>query len=319
MDWIKKHYDKVVLALAALAFAVCAVMAFMNFKALEDVFNLEEVKEQKQKIHEPPMELLQDAIKLVKAPLQWGLHSGSLLVSRLYILKDEKLIDPIESDTPIHPPIPNKWFIEYNVDYTIPGILNVDLRGTGFTVLEMWRAGLDPNGDKVPPLSTKLYLKSFVSTPFRIKFTGSPDDGETFMINSQDVTRTQFLKIGDMIEAGKDAEGKPRKPIYKLISFTPKTTVINEIETDISELIIENTETNKRITLVTGKDVNDPTSEAEFFYKIDNSTFTVKIDGEFHLHPDKETRYKLIDVSETEATILNIKTQEKIKIPKMQQ
>jgi len=320
MDWIKKHYDKVILALAALACAACAVMAYMKFSALEADFSMAKFEDQKHEIPEPPMEVLARAIVLVKDPVQWRPHSGSLLVSRLYLRKGDQLIDPIESEDPIHPPIPNKWFIEHNIDYTDPDILNKDLHGNGFTVIEIWRAGLNPNDPRAtPPLTTKLFLQSFISTPFLIKFTGSPDDGETFMINAQGIKRTQFLKIGDMIEAGKDADGKPQEPVYKLIKFTPKTTVKNDIEVDVSELIIENTKTNRRITLVTNVDGNDPSSEAEFFYKINNSTFKVKIDEEFHLPPDTETRYKLISVSETEATILNIKTQQEIKIPKMQQ
>ena len=142
--------------------------------------------------------------------------------------------------------------------------------------------------------------------PFRLKFSGDSGDGETFIINASDAkSRTQFLKLGDMIA------GAP----YKVLGYEKKSEARNDMEVDVSVLTIENSETGQKIPLIFNKEANDPTSFGEFLYLYDNSKLRVKKDEELTLPPDT-TKYKLIDISAQEATIQDLSTGQKIRINK---
>jgi serine/threonine protein kinase len=154
---------------------------------------------------------------------------------------------------------------------------------------------------------SNLQLNEIITIPFRIRFTGSPDDGQTFTINSKDLSRrTQFLKIGDQIE------GSP----YKIVSYEKKSKALNQIEVDASELTIENTETGEKLVLVTKQEANAPTLFAKFHYPWNDSVFQVKKNDIFTLEPEPDRKFKLISISETEAIVQDVASGELVKVPK---
>ncbi|GAB4171292.1 MAG: hypothetical protein Fur0032_10450 [Terrimicrobiaceae bacterium] len=310
MDWLKKNYEKAaaiaagVLALASGVLVILSVSSFpLQFEGRDST------KPRDNTVPDPPFAPVDQAAAVTSKPRIWGVYEGSLLVSRPYVLKDGALVDPLEGGQPLHPPVPNAWLIQNNLDYADSGILGQDPDNDGFTNLEEFLAGTDPSAKtSTPPYYTKLRLQKFIATPFRLRFTGTPDEGQTFTINSKDLkSRTQFLQLGDMIE------GSP----YKILAYEKKSEVRDEIERDVSELTIENTETGQKIVLVVGKEANDPTSFAEFVYLLDNSKFTVKKDDTFSLEPEKDRKYKLIDITETEALIQDTVGGDQFKIPKL--
>jgi len=311
MEWIKSHYDKAVLLLAALLGLSSAIMVILSVKALPEAFaGRDSTKPPNNTIQPPAQERLEAAAARLAQPGQWGVHEGSLLVSRPYVLTDASiLVDPLEGGEPLHPPVPNAWLIQHGLDYADSSILDQDADADGFTNLEEYLAGVDP-GDKTatPPYYTKLRLEKFIAIPFRLIFTSSPDEGQTFTINSKDLkSRTQFLKIGDDIKGSH----------FKVVRYEPKTIHENDMDKDVSELTLENTVTGDKITLVRGKEANDPTSFAEFLYLWNNSRMKVKKGDEFTLEPDTGHKYKLIDISEAGAVIQDAASGEQFKIPKL--
>ncbi len=262
------------------------------------------------------MEAITAAEGINQEPRTWMPHEGSPFVSRPYVLQqlpDGKwvLIDPLASDIDLHPPIKNSWLIKYELPWYERDVNEQDPDGDKFSNLEEYQAGTDPR-DKtsVPPYYTKLRLKKFISKPFRLMFTGSPDDGHTFTVNTLGDRKkaTLFLELGQSI---------PGTP-YIVRGYEKKNVTRNDMDVDASELTIENTESHQKIVLVANKEANDPTSFAEFFYIYDNGTFTVKKDEDFTLAPEPDRKYKLIDISEGEAVIKDLQTGEQHKIPLMQ-
>ncbi len=307
MDWIKTYYERVILAVATVALLATAGWAALQVNSFPELFaERNSAKPPDNKIAKPDVSVLDRAAGVTEKPVSWSPREGSLLVSRPYVLKEGRLFDPLEGGEDLHPPIKNSWLIKYNLDYALPDVKDQDPDQDRFSNLEEFNAGTDPtNKESVPPYATKLRLVKFDPKPFRLKFSGSPDEGQTFTINTRDLGgRTQFLKLGDTIE------GAP----YKLLSYEPKKTVRNEIEVDVSELVIQNTETGQKITLVFDKEADDPTSFGEFVYLYDNSTFRVKKDDEFALKPEDSRKYKLIDISATGAQIQDTATGEKIPV-----
>lgn len=311
MDWLKTHYDKAALLLAALIGLVSAVLVIVSVRALPEAFaGRDSAKLPDNTIQPPDEDKIDVAAAALAAPGAWGVYDGSLFVSRPYVLTGEDiLVDPLEGDKPLHPPIPNAWLIQYNLDYADSAVKEQDPDADGFSNLEEYLAGTNPT-DKTstPPYYTKLRLEKYTAIPFRLIFTSSPDDGQTFTINSKDLkSRTQFLHIGDAIR------GSP----YKIVSFEKKFIVENDIEKNVSELTIKNMETGESMILVMNKEANDPTSYAEFFYQLDGSRQKVKKGDEFTLAPETDRKYKLIDISDSGAVIQDVESGEQFKIPKL--
>lgn len=313
MDWLKQNYEKAILGLAALALLVCGVLVYLNVQAFPDQFaGRDSTKAPDNKLKNYPTDVLVAAAATMAKPGSLENHEGTLIVSRPYVLKvnedgTKTLINPTESPIPLHPPIKNTWLISNSLPWWEVDVKDQDPDGDHFSNLEEFNFNTNPNDkESVPPYYTKLRLKKFISIPFRLIFTGSPDEGTTFTINTKDRGgRTQFLELGKMIE------GTP----YKLLSYQKKNITKDEIEVDVSELTIENTETKQKLVLVANKEANDPTSYGEFLYLYDNSTFKVKKDDDFTLTPEMDRKYKLIDISEAEALIKDLKSGEQYKIP----
>jgi len=83
---------------------------------------------------------------------------------------------------------------------------------------------------------------------------------------------------------------------------------------DVSELTIQNTETQVQVVLVYDTPADSPDSYAVFKYLWNNTQITVKKDQEFVLKPDTDVKYKLIDINDREA-VIQTATGEKITIP----
>lgn len=309
MDWIKQHYERAFLGAFALALIACS--GWLSWKALSFPENFAERNSNKKPdntINPPDTKSVDAAAALASNPRSWSPHEGSLFVSRPYVLKEDKLIDPLEGGDPLHPPITNVWLQKYDLDYGDVAVKSQDPDKDRFSNLEEFLAGTDPTNEKsVPPYHTKLRLTKFDPVPFRLKFGGDSGDGETFIINAKDAkARTQFLKLGDMIE------GAP----YKLLAYEKKTISKNDMEVNVSELTIQNTETGRKIVLVYDKEADDPTSYGEFLYLYDNTKHRWKKDDEFALPPENDRKYKLIDISAQEAQIEDLESGQKFQIGK---
>lgn len=309
MEWLKQHYERVILGVAIVALLACSGLIISNAGSFPQNFaDRDLTRPRNNTIKELPNEGIQQGVDLVGAPRSWNPHAGSLFVSRPYILKDGVLIDPLTEGTPLHPPISNSWLMVNDLPYWERDLKDQDPDEDHFSNLEEFLAGTNPRDNKsIPPYYTKLRLLKFISKPFRLIFNGSTDNGQTFMINPKDKgARTQFLELGQMIE------GTP----YKLLSYKAKQGAVDGLEVDQSELTIENTETKQKLVLVAKKEANDPTSFGEFLNLYDGSKFTVKKDDDFTINPESERKYKLIDISEGEALIKDLQSGEEHKIPR---
>ena len=142
--------------------------------------------------------------------------------------------------------------------------------------------------------------------PFQIRFEAYDGDPKKpndiqFQINTLNFNQpTQFLKLGDTI-----AGPKP----FKLIKFEYKTIMDpnTQSSTDVSELTIQNTSNGDTVVLVLNQVANSPDSYASFRYLWNNTDFQVKKGQDFALLPESTAtnniRYKLIDISDTQALI----------------
>lgn len=313
MNWVKQKYDLVILAVATLLLVSNAVwtgMSRLEPQSIQAGFSAP----QDNAILPVNLDAIRQAEVLAAAPAKWKSpgdlpkdtpERGLLLVSRRYLLKDGKLIDPAEGSEPLHPPITNDWISFYGLDLTDMNIKSKDSDSDGFSNLEEFQSQTSPiDPKKAPPSLNKLKLVSFKPVPFRLEFKGDPSgDGKEFQINFKDLkgpARTQYRKLGEQIE------GAP----YKVVKYEAKPGA-NGVNSsgDLSELIIQNIETGDSIILVYNKEANDPTSFGTFRNLLagGDQDLELKKGQEFTLKPDNR-KLKLIDISATKAQIRDVTT-----------
>lgn len=309
MNFLKTHYDGVILLASALA--AIGIFAFIGLSSLEFSAEFQERNSsapRKNEVRDAEHQVLVDATERLSKPSAWGSHEGSLMVSRIYVLTNQGLIDPIEGDTPLHPPVPNEWLLNFDLDYSQRDVLETDPDGDGFSVLEEWRAGTDPTDvDSVPPYWTKLRLEDFERIPFKVKFSGSPDGGKTFTINFVDDRRmpTQFVELGQTVVIA----GVP----YKVAKFQEKQKGEEELFRDVSELTLESVPDGEQIILINDQIMDSPTMFGVFVNALDGERIRVKRGEAFQMQQAPDISFVLKEVSDSQASILD-KTTGKIHV-----
>jgi len=231
---------------------------------------------------------------------------ASPYVSRHYLLKEGRLIDPMEGNEPLYPPVPNQWLIDHRLDYTDMNILERDPSHKGFTVREEFEAATDPNDPKqFPPLRKKLSFDagSIRKSTYLLEFMNVEENNGTKELQIHLNGNKNLVAIGDTI---------PGAPFLKVIDFQKKKKEINDTPFDVSEVILQNTVTGERHTLTKKNSSREYKKGGTPIELIESVTFCYQLTGaapeiitvergrEFPLSSlDKSysETYKLVDIS----------------------
>ena len=298
MDWVRAHYERVLLMAAVVLLFLSSILIWSNAArfssqlavmppapSLKSVSPLEKAQE------------LQAAAEKLHRPPQWtfGGRSGLFVPEKHFIGANGQ--PATLQTTEVHPPVPNEWLEQFGLPIADADVLDQDPDGDGFTNLDEWLGHTNPiDRNSHPEYYTKLKLKSAVEEPFRLIFSSWM--GDTYQINTIDFKQpTQFLKVGDMIKGTR----------FKIAKFLKKYEP-NKYGTnvDVSELTLEQKETKQQLTLVKEKVAISPESVATFVYTWGGrQEFQVRKDQEFSLKPQVQIKYKLVDVDPAKAVIVN--------------
>lgn len=319
MDFLKAHYDRVLLVLGGLALVAVTAYTALGLGGLASEFPLPAVASQGAPF-EPKPELSRLAAEAPRlrepGKSAWGEAEQGLFVSRIHLLREGQLVDILESETELVPGMPNLWILRHKLDYTDRNLAQADPDSDGFTNAEEHAAGTNPvEADSKPPLVSKLRVKSFEKIPFRMKFMGAPDVGlgnpyspqTQFSINTIDYSSpTQFLKMGEKI-AGTE---------LKIVAAESKKAVDSVgAEIDVSELTVKDEATGDLIVLVAGREVDSPYSYAILVDTITGKEIRAEKGRAFEFGPETTT-YKLLDVDSSAAVIEPTGAEgERIKVP----
>src|SRR6266404_3558999 len=299
MDWVKAHYDRVIVIVAATFLFFSAFWIWRNASQFGASFIALQSAPPPKKPSPPRKAVeLEAAMTKLHQPPQWTFSGRSgLFVPEKHFIGSNGLPATLQT-TQVHPPVPNDWLEQFGLPIADADVLTQDPDGDGFNNLEEWQNHTNPTDKSShPAFIAKLKMKSFAQEPFRLVFASWVDD--TFALNTSDLKEpTQFLKIGDSI----------RRTKFKIVKFTEKHDT-NKYGTrvDVSELTLENRETHEQISLVKEKIMISPESVANFVYEWgERREFAVKKDQEFSLKPEEQIRYKLINVLPSRAVIVDI-------------
>jgi len=298
MDWVRAHYERVLLISAAVLLFLSSILIWRNaarfssqlavmppapsLKSVSPLATAQELQAAAEKLHRPP---------------QWtfGGRSG-LFVPEKHFIGTNGLPSTLQT-TEVHPPVPNEWLEQFGLPIADADVLEQDPDNDGFSNLEEWQGHTNPTDrNSHPEYYTKLKLKSAVEEPFRLVFSSWV--GDTYGINTIDLKQpTQFLRVGDSIKGTR----------FKIVKFLKKYQP-NKYGTnvDVSELTLEQVETKEQLTLIKEKVAMSPESVATFVYTWGGrQEFQVRKDQEFSLKPQVQIKYKLVDVDPAKAVIVN--------------
>lgn len=325
MTWIKENYDRFLLALAAAVLLVCAVWLFVSARRFQETFKeLQGQVAHSQKIPSVDFDRLASQHEKFKNPDLWKpmlLPDGRrlpLFVSVPYLAKSgppdasgnptKELSDPITDPNPLHPPIPNKWFFDHKLDALAVDALTDDPDGDGFTNLEEFNANTNPaEKNSHPPYLTKLFFRRFEQRPFRLVFSARVNN--VVQLNPRDLSdSTLFLKVGDLVK------GSPYKVVDLKVQEAFDASV--GIKRDTSVVTLENLETHEKIELPKEKEINSPDSIAYLQFTLGSGReFPLKKNQEFTLPQEPNVKYRLVEVTPSEATLLRVADNQTIKLP----
>ena len=329
MDWIKKNYDRFTLGVFALGLVAVSAMMFLNTSGFAERFSAALANPgHNNTIPAVDTAVIDQAKQQLENPTIWKVrepnrehpegdqNGGLLFTPDRFIKMAEGLKKPGNIALYKHSRfqekfIPNQWLIDHGYNVLDDKITVLDSDGDGFRNEDEWLYGTDPNKkESHPPYHVLLFLKQLIKVKFRLKFQAYDGDIHTpekmeFQINALDLHQpTEFLKIGDTVAKTKF---KLKKFEFKEV-LNPKT----EEKEDRSELTVENTETGDNVVLILDTIVDSPNLFAAFEYYLVSKDvsdgvkpfeFTVPRLKEFVLRPEITARYKLLDVTDTEAVI----------------
>ena len=259
-SFLTGRYHLILLGIAMLIGMGSAVVLFLLSRDFEETFKQSPLARKEGGYTPSSSTDAVSSLDHIKKGTHWDVRAdgASPYVSRPYLLKEGKLIDPMEGNEPLYPPVPNQWLIDHKLDYTDMNILERDPRRKGFTVLEEFEAGTDPNNPKqFPSLCGKL---SFVGNDIRkstylLEFLGEEENNGSKELLVRPLTPLPNPAKGDRPDTSTrtvvKGEAIPGAPFLKVVDFHEKKKTINDTEYDVSELILQNTLTGERHSLST--------------------------------------------------------------------
>ena len=271
-NFLQRQYHVILLALAAIIAVASAVFLITQSIGFQDSMKGADAIS-RQAGAKPPLASSNAVVATdhLKKSVIWkpSDNGSSPLVSRPYLLKDGKLVDPMVGNEPLYPPVPNQWLMDHQLDYTDVNILDRDPNHKGFTVREEFLAGTDPsNINQYPPLYTKLsYADSDIrKSTYVLEFLGVETNSVVDANGVADTNKTTVeYQLRPAIPLPNPSKGNrpdtsartllkgetvPGAPFLKMVEYVDQTKMINDTAYDVGELVLENTLTGERHTLV---------------------------------------------------------------------
>ncbi len=256
MSWFSKNYEKAALGGAVVLALGLAYFGWAKFGGVEDDFGLGLKGAGNNNTAVPDAEKIPMAMQSMQLDRTWkqaldGQRPVDLFTGiALFVAKSapDKPLDLVTGE-PVHPPIPNTWWIENRLDPGFADSPDRDPDGDGFTNREEFDAKTDPNSAKShPPLIAKLMFAKDESLVWVVR-PGYGSEGK-FPFNFEDgkggknrITAAEMIGPGEIF-----FNKEPMKGRFKLLGsenrkeLNPRTN----IEMDVTIVRIEDQRPNKK-------------------------------------------------------------------------
>lgn len=259
MSWFSKNYEKAALGGTVVVALGLAYMGWSKFGSVEQDFSQGLSGKGNNNTAVRNADLIPQGLASLKRDRTWvqgidgdrpvDLFTGIPLF--IHSAAPEKPVDVVK-DPPVHPPIPNTWWIINRID---PGYADSPARDPdqdGFSNLAEFTANTDPNdAAKFPPLIAKLMFLKDESLTWVLR-PGFGSDG-SFPFNYQD-TKGGINKTGaaDMVAPnGLFFAKAPMMNRFKLLGSEVRKEMNKKVnvEMDVTIVRIEDQRPNKKGTI----------------------------------------------------------------------
>jgi endonuclease YncB( thermonuclease family) len=341
MPDLKSYYDRYLLAaLGLVAALLCALLALGSISLQESAVLPPAVSKGEPFAPDAAFEALKADRTAMAGKPAWSKREdgASPFVSRVYLLRDDRLVDILESGEELFPGMANTWILEHDLDYLDAQLPERDPDTDGFTNFEEHGAKTNPRDSASRPEEwTKLRLSDVKIEQLQSIFTGRDVKGRA-LINSVAATSdalqgkpigpTKTYSPGDTIIVVKYRPGfavtyDEEKTPFRLKDFrveerpNPRIMVggkpqIDKIDIAILESISGD---GTQIELEAGKPRTSPYSLASLVdTRPGGQTIDVRTGDTFAV--GGENRYKLVDATEESATIENLASKDQHTVPR---
>jgi len=179
MSQLPKNFEKILLGVGGVAAVAFAGLGFMKSSAVDADFGRTAPTSGKEEISVPEAEKTSKAVssltgnrEITQGQDEKGRPVDLFVGLPIFINKRDlnKPVDPREGE-PVHPPIPNKWWIETGANMTFANSADRDDDSDGFTNREEFEGETHPvNAKEHPPLVNKLVYVKDESTMWYVQF-----------------------------------------------------------------------------------------------------------------------------------------------------
>lgn len=231
MSWIKENYHIAALGGGALVLAGLGFLGYSGNKSVNETLNAKDgmkkgggVIAEGGDIADGIIDSIGKAHSVVVRSTSTG-RPVQLFTSVDLFEKEGELLDLLKLPKPLHPPIPNQWWVDNAIDPSYSDSPSRDPDGDGFSNLEEFEAKTNPNdAEDYGALISKLEVVSVESDYWLLLFNSVLGDGK-FQFNLQyrafgkgatrnRIPATQAINIGDTF-----FPNDPGKDFFKLIKI----------------------------------------------------------------------------------------------------
>jgi hypothetical protein len=256
MSWFSKNYEKAALGGTVVVAIGLAYLGWSKFDGVDEAFGVGLKGAGNNNTAVAGAEKIPMAMQSMKLDRTWkqaldGDRPVDLFTGIALFVKSSEPEKPVDllKDAPIHPPIPNTWWIENRIDPGFADSPQRDPDGDGFSNLEEYETKTDPNASKsFPSLIAKLMYVKDESLGWVIR-PGYGSEGKFPFTYEDTKGRKNRVKAGEMAGPGDlFFAAEPMKDRFKLLGSEVRKELNRKInvEMDVTIVRIEDQRPNKK-------------------------------------------------------------------------
>jgi hypothetical protein len=260
MSWLQQHQEKAALGGSAVAALILAVFGWLKVGSVDEDFAADLRGRGNNTTAVPEADALPKAAQSLALDRAWAQANDAgravdlFTGIPLFIRGSEptKAIDLLK-DAPVHPPIKNTWWVENRLDPGFADSPQRDPDDDGFSNLEEYTAGTDPNSAaSIPDLVDKLRYVRDDGLAWALRPTFGSDGAYPFryyeLRNNRWFERNK-LGAGEMVSPGgafyNDEPAKGRF-VFAGSETRRETSASVKIEMDVTYVRVEDQRPNKK-------------------------------------------------------------------------
>jgi len=257
MSWISHNYEKAALGGAVVAALGLAYLGWQEFSGVDEAFATELRGKGNSSTAIAGAEKIPMAMQSMQLDRTWKQAKNDndrpvdLFTGIALFIKNSEPDKPVDllTDAPIHPPIPNTWWIENRLD---PGFSDSPARdpdGDGYSNMEEYQAKTEPNDPRsFPSLIAKLMYLKDESIAWVIRPGFGAGDQFPFTYEDSKGRKNKVPAAAMIAPSGLFFDSEPMKSRFKLLGHEVRKQLNKNInvEMDVTIVRIEDQRPNKK-------------------------------------------------------------------------